>query len=61
MDQPRDIRDVLRMRREPLVERGLCGFGVNDHPADFFILAPPSDSFPMLASNPSQKIQRSCP
>ena len=36
LDQPRDVRDVLRMRREPLVERGLCGFGVNDHPADFF-------------------------
>ena len=35
LDQPRDVRDVLGMRRESLVERGLCGFGVNDHPADF--------------------------
>jgi len=36
LDQPRDIHDVLSVRRESLVERGLCGFGVNDHPADFF-------------------------
>ena len=36
LNQPRDLRDVLRMRRESLVERGLRGFGMHDHPADFF-------------------------